>query len=170
MGAGNHPRARKLREQGPGHREGGHHGGHQDPQARGSYHDGRTSALTPSRCRTTPWDARPQHTPPKSDSDAIRITPAHAHQPPETTQGRKGTPARRERATPTEEATGNTARQPTTTPSPPGDDPGHHKGHRTGTERGRRHGHSAQGWGPGPPEDTGPRHRPPGRATPRTPT
>ena len=100
---------------------------------------------TPSGRRTTPGDARPQHTPPKRESDALRITPAHAHQPPETTHGREGTPARDERATPTEEATGNTAAQPTTTPSPPGDDPCHHKGHLTVIGGGRRHGHSAQG-------------------------
>ena len=146
MGAGNHPRARKGREQGPGRREGGHHGGQQDPHARRAYHDGRTSAPpVPSGRRTSPGDARPQHTPPKRESDAIRITPAHANQPPETTQGREGIPAPGERATPTEEATGNTAAQPTTTPSPPGDDPGDHKGHLTGTGRGQRHGHSTQG-------------------------
>ena len=93
----------------------------------------------------TPGDARPQHTPPKRESDAIQITLARAHQPPETTQGREGAPAQGERATPTEEATENTAAQPTATPSPPGDGPGHHKGHLTGIGRGRRHGHSAQG-------------------------
>ena len=100
--------------------------------------------LTPTGRRTTTGDARPQHTPPKPESDAIRITAAHAHQPPETKQGREGTPARGKRATPTEEATKNTAAQPTTTPSPPGSDPSHHKGHLTGTGRGQRHGHSAQ--------------------------
>ena len=57
----------------------------------------------------------------------------------------KGTPTRGERATPTEEAAGNTAAQPTTTPSPPGDDPGHHKGRLKGTRRRQRHGHSTQG-------------------------
>ena len=93
----------------------------------------------------TPGDARPQHTPPKRKSDAIQITPAHAHRPAETTQGREGTPAQGERSTPTEEATRNNATQPNTTPSPQGDDPGHHKGHLTGTERGQKHGHSAQG-------------------------
>ena len=105
----------------------------------------RSAHPTPSGRCTTPGDAHPQHTAPKRESDAIRITPAHAHQPPETTQGREGTPARGERGTPTEEATGNSAAQPTTTPSPPGDDPGHHKGHLTGTGRGLRHGQSAQG-------------------------
>ena len=100
---------------------------------------------TPSGCRTTPGGARPQHTPPKHDSDGVLITPAHAHQPPETTQGMEGTPTRGEGATPTEEAAGNTAAQPTTTPSPPGDDPGNHKGDLTGTGRGQRHGHSTQG-------------------------
>ena len=116
---------------------------------------------TPSRRRTTPGGARPQHTPPKQESDAVRITPAHAHQPPETTQGMEGTSTRGERARPTEKAAGSTAAQPTTTPSPPGDEPGNHKGHLTGTGRGQRHAHSTQGWGQGPPQDTGPRHRPP---------
>ena len=110
----------------------------------------------------------PQHTPPQQTSDAIRITPAHAHQPPETTRRTEGTPTRGERATPTEEAAGNAAARCTTTPSPPGDDPDHHKGHLTGTARGRKHGRGTHDYGPKPPEDTGPRHRPPGRATPRT--
>ena len=99
---------------------------------------------TPSGRRTTPGDTRPQHTPPKRESDAKQITTTHAHQPPETTQGMGGTPARGAQATPTEEATGNTAAQPTTTPPPPGNDPGHHKGHHTSSGRGRRHGHSTQ--------------------------
>ena len=81
VGAGNHPRARKGQEWGPRCRERGHHGGHQDPHAGRTYHHGRTSA-----------SPRPQHTPPKHESDAVRITPAHAHQPPETTQGIEGTP------------------------------------------------------------------------------
>ena len=51
----------------------------------------------------------PQHTPPKQTSDAMQITPAHAHRPPETTRRMEGTPTRGERATPTEEAAGNTA-------------------------------------------------------------
>ena len=72
--------------------------------------------LTPSGRCTTPGGARPQHTPPKHKSDALRITPAHAQQPPETTQGMEGTPTRGEPATPTEKAAGNTAAQPTTTP------------------------------------------------------
>ena len=100
---------------------------------------------TPSGHRTTPVGASPQHTPPKHESDAVRTTPAHAHGPPETTQGNEGTPTRGGRATPTERATKNTAAQPTTTPSPPGDDPGHSKSHLTGTGRGRRRGHSTQG-------------------------
>ena len=110
----------------------------------------------------------PQHTPPKQTSDAIRITPAHAHRPPETTRRTEGTPTRGERATPTEEAAGNAAARRTITPSPPGDDPDHHKGHLTGTGRGRKHGRGTHDYGPKPPEDTGPRHRPPGRATPET--
>ena len=122
---------------------------------------------TPTERPTTPGGA-PPNTPQKQASDAVRITPAHTHQPPETTRGMEGTPTRGKRATPTEEAAGNAAARRTTTPSPPGNDPGRHKGHLTGTRRGRRHGHSDQDWGPKPPEDTGPRHRPPGRATPRT--
>ena len=34
----------------------------------------------------------PQHTPPKQTSDAMRITPAHAHRPRETTRRTEGTP------------------------------------------------------------------------------
>ena len=145
MGAGNYPRARKGREQGRG-------AGKEDIAAGTRTHpqEGHTTTEgpappTPSGRRTTPGDARPQHTPPKRESDAIRVTPAHADQPQDTTQGREGTPTRGEQATPTEEPTWNTAAQPTTTPSPPGDDRGHHKGHLTGAGRGRRHGHSAQG-------------------------
>ena len=96
----------------------------------------------------TPHDSRgrtPEDAPPKQASDAVRITPAHTHQPPETTRGMEGTPTRGERATPTEEAAENAAARRTTTPSPPGDDPGRHKGHLTGTGRGRRHVHSDQG-------------------------
>ena len=92
VGAGNHPRARKGREQGPGRREKEHRGGHQEPPAGRAYHDGGTSAPRPRRRCTTPGDGRPQHTPPKRESDAIQITSAHAHQPPDTTQGREGTP------------------------------------------------------------------------------
>ena len=88
---------------------------------------------TPSSHRTTPRGTHSKHTPPKHESDAVRTTLAHAHQPPETTQGKEGTPTWEERATPTEEAANNTAAQPTTTPSPPGNDPGHSKGHLTGT-------------------------------------
>ena len=89
--------------------------------------------------------AHPQQPPPKQESDAVRITPAHSHQPPETTRGMEGTPARGERATRTEEAAGNTTAWRTTTPSPPSDDPGRHKGHPTGTGIGQKHGHSNQG-------------------------
>ena len=100
---------------------------------------------TPSERRTTPGDAHPEHALPKQEADAVRITPAHTHQPPEATQVKKGTPTRGERATPTEEATGNTAARRNTTPSPQGDDPGRHKGHLAGTGRGQRHGHGNQG-------------------------
>ena len=166
MGAGNHPRTRKGRERGPRHGGKGHHGKRHDPHPGMAYHDGGTSTG-----HRTPHDSRgrtPRHTPPKQASDAVRITPAHTHQPPETTRGMEGTPTRGERATPTEEAAGNAAARRTTTPSTPGKDPGRHKGHLTGTGRGRRHGQSDQDLGPKPAEDTGPRHRPPGRATPRT--
>ena len=170
MGAGNHPRTRKGQERGPSNGGKGHHGKRHDP------HPGRattTGGPAPPHPHGTPHDSRgrtPQHAPPKQASDARGITPAHTHQPSETTRGMEGTPTRGERATPTEEAAGNAAAWRTTTPSPPGDDPSRHKAHLTGTGRGRRHGHSNQGQGPGPPQDTGPRHRPPGRATPRTPT
>ena len=90
---------------------------------------------TPSEHRMTPGDAHPQHAPPQHESDAVRITPAHINQPTETTQGMEDKPTRGEWATPTKEAARNTAAQPTTAPSPPGDHPGHHKGHLTGTGR-----------------------------------
>ena len=108
----------------------------------------RTGGPAPPHRHRTTHDSRgrsPQHAPPKQASDAVRITPAHTHQPPETTRGMKGTPTREKRATPTEEAAGNAAARRTTTPSPPGDDPRRHKGHLRGTGRGRRHGHSNQG-------------------------
>ena len=95
--------------------------------------------LTPSERRTTPRDAHPQHAPLKQEADAIRIIPAHTHHPPEATQVKEGTPTPGEQATPTEEATGNTAARRTTTTSPPRDDPVRHKGHLAGTGRGRRH-------------------------------
>ena len=106
-----------------------------------------TGGPAPPHPHQTPHDSQghsPQHTPPKQASDAVRITPAHTHQPPETTRGMEGTPTRGERATPTEEAAGNAASRRTTTPSPPGYDPGRHKGHLTSSGRGRRHGHSNQ--------------------------
>ena len=106
-----------------------------------------TGGLAPPHPHRTPHNSlgrTPQHTPPKQASDAVRITPAHTHEPPETTWGREGTPTRGERATPTEEAAGNAATRRTTTPSTPGDDPGRHKGHLTGTGGGRRHGHNDQ--------------------------
>ena len=100
---------------------------------------------TPSERPTTPGDAHPQHTPQEQDADIVRITPAHAHQPPETTQGTEGTSTRGEQATPTEETTENTAARRATKPSPPGYGPGRHKGHLTGTGRGQRHSHGNQG-------------------------
>ena len=106
-----------------------------------------TGGPAPPHPHRTPHNSRgrtPQHAPPKQASDAVRITPAHTHQPPETTRGMEDTPKRGERATRTEEAAGNAAARRTTTPSPPGDDPGRHKGGLTGTGRERRHGHSNQ--------------------------
>ena len=100
--------------------------------------------LTPSEHRAASGGVRPQHTLPKHESDAVRTTAAHAHQPPETTQGKEGTPTRGEGATPTEEAAENSAAQHTTTPSPPDDERGQSKGHLTGTGRGRRRSHSTQ--------------------------
>ena len=44
---------------------------------------------TPSERRTTPGGAHPRHAPPKQESDAVRITPAHTHQPPGTTGHRR---------------------------------------------------------------------------------
>ena len=79
MGAGNHQRARKGREQGPGRRERGHHGGHQDPHAIRAYHDRGTSALPP------PADtARPPGThAPNTHRRSANRTPygSHRHTP-----------------------------------------------------------------------------------------
>ena len=89
-----------------------------------------TGEPAPPHPHQTPHDSQrriPQHAPPKQASDAVRITPAHTHQPPETRQGMEGTPTRGERDTPTEEAAGNAAARRTTTPSAPGNDPGRHK-------------------------------------------
>ena len=134
------------------------HGGRKTPknQKRGRSGDRGTEEKGPQGKRHDPYPGKgipqwgdqrrpPQHAPPKQASDAVRITPAHTHQPPQTTRGMGGTPTRGERATPTEEAAEKAAAQRTTTPSPPGDDPGRHKGNLTGTGRGLRHGHSNQG-------------------------
>ena len=90
--ARNHPRAKKGKGPGTGHRQRGHHGGHQDPHAKGVPRRRDQRPPNPSRRRTAPADAQPQHTLPKRESDAKRITPTHGHQPPETTQGMGGTP------------------------------------------------------------------------------
>ena len=47
---------------------------------------------TPTGHCATPGGARPRHTPPKQESDAIRTTPAHGNRTPETTQGKEGHP------------------------------------------------------------------------------
>ena len=142
-GAENHPWAKEEKEQGPWRRERGNNGGHQSrkgmPQQRDQHRP------TPIRHRATAGGAGPKHTPPKHESDTVGTTPAHAHQPPETTNGKVGTPTRGEGAIPTEGAAGDTAAQPTTRLSPPGSGPRHSKGHLTGTRRGRGHGHSTQG-------------------------
>ena len=100
---------------------------------------------SPSGHGAAPGGARPELTPPKHKSDAVQTTLAHAHPPPETAQRKEGTPTRGEGAAPTEEDAENTTAQPTTTPSPPGDDASHSKGHLTGTESGRGRGYSARG-------------------------
>ena len=160
MGAGNHPRTRTGRERGPRHGGKGHHGRHHDPHPGRAHHDGETSAA-PAPPNT------PTHTTEANIGRHTDHTSARPR-PPETTRRTEGTPTRGVRATPTEEAAGNAAARRTTTPTPPGDDPDHHKGHLTGTGRGRKHGRGTHDCGPKPPEDTEPRHRPPGRATPRT--
>ena len=107
-----------------------------------------TEGPAPLHPQRTPHNSQgrtPQQAPPKQESDTVQITPAHTHQPPETTRKIEGPCTQGERATPTEEAAGNTAVRRTTTPSLPGDDPGRHKGHLTGTGRGQRRGHSNQG-------------------------
>ena len=132
-----------------------------------------TEGPAPLHPKRTLHDPRGR-TPPTHAAEARigRRTDHTGTRPPATGDhtGDGGSPTRGERATPTEDAALNTAVQPTTTPSPPGDDPSHHKGHLTSTGRGQRHGHSTQSKGLGPPEHTGQRHRAPGRATPRTPT
>ena len=100
MGAGNHPGTRKGQERGPRHGGKGHHGKRHDPHPGRAYHDGGTSATPPHRSPHDSWGRTPQHALPKQASDAVRITPAHGHQPPETTRGMEGTPTRGERARP----------------------------------------------------------------------
>ena len=130
-GARNHQRARKGKNQGPWRRERGRNSGQQGAHTGRACHNGGSSTAPPAADTARP--------------DAVRTAPAHAHQPPEPAQGREGTPTRGEGATPTEGAAENTAAQPTTTPSPPGDNPSLSKGHHTGTRRGRGHGCSTQG-------------------------
>ena len=153
MGSGHHPRTRKERERGPRHGGKGHHDSCHDPHRRG---DQRRP--TPTKHPNT--HHRSKHRTPCGSHK-------HAHRPPETTRRTEGTPTRGERTTPTEEAAGNTAARHTTMPSPPAYDPDHHEGQLTGTGRGRKHGRGTHDYGPTPPEDTRPRHRPSGRATPR---
>ena len=82
-----------------------------------------------------PAPPHPQRTPrgPWRSTPRTHAAEARIERPPETTQGKEGTPTRGEGATTTREAAENTAPQPTTTPAPPDDDPGHSKGHLTGT-------------------------------------
>ena len=104
---------------------------------------------TPSRHRATPEAHARQDAPPNDGPDATGTAPAHAHQPLNPAQGKEGTPTREEGATATKGAPGKIAAQPTTTPSPPGNDPsrskGHHTGKGTGTRRGRGRGRDTQG-------------------------
>ena len=168
-GAGNHPWAMQGKEQGPWRRERGHNGGHQGAHAGGACHNRGTSTAPPPANTARPPESHAPITRRRSTNRTPygphRLTPT-GHQKPH--RGRRAHLHGEKRATAKEEAAENTAAQPATTPSPPGDNPGHSEGHLTGTGRGRGRGHSAQGWRQGSPDDTWPKHSPPGRATPRT--
>ena len=72
-------------------------------------HNGETSAAPlPADTARPPEAHARQHTLPKHGANAVRTAAAHAHRPPETTQGKEGTPTRGEGATPTEGAAENT--------------------------------------------------------------
>ena len=79
MRAGNHPRARKGREHGPGRRERGHHCGHQDPHARRAYGDGGTSAPPPPADAARPPGAHASNTRRRSTNRAPYRS--HRHRP-----------------------------------------------------------------------------------------
>ena len=87
MGAGNHPRARKGKNQGLRGRERGHHGGHQGPHAGEPYHDGGTSAAPPPADAARPPGAHAPNTRRRSTNrtpyGSHRHTPT-SHQKPHT--------------------------------------------------------------------------------------
>ena len=170
MGAGNHPRTRKGQEEGPRRGGKGHHGKRHDPHPGRAYHNGGTStAPPPPNAPRLPG----AHPPTRIAEASIRRRTDHtsAHPPAtgnhmgnagHTYTGRTGHTHRGSRRESRRTANHHalTARR---RPRPPQGPPDRHR-------KRRRHGHSDRGQGPKPPEDTGPRHRPPARATPQTPT
>ena len=147
--AGNHQRARKRQGQGPWHRGRGRNCGHQGAHTGRARHNGKTSTAPPPADTPRLLEAHArQNAPPHHKSGTARTAQPHAHRPPDPAQGKEGTPTQGEEATPTERVAENTAAQPTTTPSPPGDDPsrskGHHTGNGTGTRGRRGHGRDTQ--------------------------
>ena len=152
MGAGNHPRTKTGRERGPRHGGQVHHGGHHDPHPGRAHHNGETSAaLAPPNTPTHTTEANiGRHT--GHTSARPPATGTHTENGGHTYTGSTGHThrgSRRERRRTAHHHALTTRRRP-----------------RPGTGRGRNHGRGTHGYGP--PEDTGPRHRPPGRATPRT--
>ena len=131
------------------HRGRGRKGGHQGAHTGRARHNRRKTTAPPPADTARPpeahagQDGQPQHGP-----DAARGAPARNQRPPDPAQGTEGTPTRGAEATPTEGAAENAVTQPTTTPSPPGDDSGHNKGQHTsngtGTRGGKGHGRDNQ--------------------------
>ena len=170
MGAGNHPRTRKGQERGPRRGRKGHHRKRHDRHPGRAYHDGGTSAAPPP-----PNAARlPGAHPPTRTAEASigrRTDHTSAHPPAtgnhtgnggHTYTGRKGHThrgSRRERRRTADHHALTARRRPQPPQGPP------HRHRKRTKARPQR-----PGLGTGTPEDTGPRHRPPGRATPRTPT
>ena len=154
MGAGHHPRTRKERERGPRRGGKGHHDRYHDPHRRG---DQRRP--TPTKHPNT--HHRSKH---RTPCGSHQRTPT-GHRKPHGERrahlhGENGPhPQRRPQGTPPHGAPPCPHHQPTTPTTTKAN---------SGTRRGRKHGRGTHDYGPTPPEDTGPRHRPPGRATPRT--
>ena len=169
MGAGNHRRTRKGKEQGPRRRERGHHSGHQDPHARRACHDGWTSAAPPPadaarapgahapntrRRSTNRTPYRPHRHTPTSHRKPHRGWRAHLHGESGLHPQRKplGSPPRSPPPCPHRQATTPATTRATsqapeedegtaTAPRARDPDPQRTRDHGTGAEGGQPHGH-----------------------------